>query len=694
MRPQPFLHDLVSVLAAPTVALSGTDGQLRPGGTQGVLCADRRLLAWLLVTVDDAEPVPIGHAAHGGPHAMFTAVARHLGDAGADPTVLVRRERTTRPDGLTELITVSSTAHQPVRARLHVRLGTDLAPLADIKAGRTVPAVPVRQDPHGLLHWVTAAGHPAVIAHAEPAADRCDPGPDGAELAWDVTVPPGQAWTLRLEISAETTRRHPFRAAASIPWSVPSIRSAAPDLDRTIERGMADLASLAMTDHDPAADVFVAAGSPWFFTLFGRDSLWTARMLLPLGSELAAGTLRVLARAQGTRYDERTGEAPGKIIHEVRDEHGGVDLPPRYFGTIDATPLWICTLRDAWRWGLPTSRVMELLGPLRAAVGWLTGAADPDGDGLLEYLDAAGSGLANQGWKDSPDAVQWPDGSLAEGPIALCEAQAYAHQAALAGAELLAALGTDGDHGTVAALRRYASDLRARFREAFWVRDATGRFPALALDGAKRPVPVAASNLGHLLDTELLTTEEAALVADRLGAQDLSGARGLRTLSDRLTGANPLGYHTGTVWPHDTAITVLGLARAGHGRLAARLADGLLSAAGHFDHRLPELFGGTARDRAVLAYPASCRPQAWAAAAPVMLLTAALGLRPDVPAGTVAVGPDPAFASWFPLRVTGLRLAGHPMTVTVAPDGSPRVDTSAPVAIRDARPTGAARQRR
>jgi glycogen debranching enzyme len=463
------------------------------------------------------------------------------------------------------------------------------------------------------------------------------------------------------------------------------------DLTRLVDRSVADLAGLALTE-TPAGDdgrgrrpeVFLGAGSPWYLTLFGRDSLWAARLLLPLGTRLAHGTLRTLARYQGTRFDERTGEAPGKIIHELREEHAGLGLPARYYGTIDATALWVITLHDAWRWGLDESLVRELLDPLRAALAWLTGPADTDGDGFLEYTDASGTGLANQGWKDSGDGIQWPDGRIAAPPIALCEAQAYAHEAALAGASLLAALGAgEADVGLAMELPAWAGALGDRFRSTFWVSDQAGRFPALALDAAKRPVDSVTSNLGHLLGTGLLDAGEATLVATRLAGPDMDCGYGLRTMSSAGAGANPLGYHTGSVWPHDTAIAVLGLAREGHGEVAAQLARGLLAIAPSFGYRLPELFGGTdaRRGEPVLAYPAACRPQAWAAAASIALLQAALGLRANVPAGQLHVRPDLAFASWFPMRVTGLRVAGHELAIVVDADGTAQVITDAPVRV-------------
>ncbi|GAA3154483.1 hypothetical protein [Nonomuraea salmonea] len=258
-----------------------------------------------------------------------------------------------------------------------------------------------------------------------------------------------------------------------------------------------------------------ARASPWFLTLFGRDSIWAARMLLPLGTDLAAGTLRVLARRQGTKLDPASGEAPGKIMHELRRHEFALHanrlrLPAAYYGTIDATPLWITLLHDAWRWGLPDGEVAALLPAMEAALGWLADHGDADGDGFLEYIDTSGSGLANQGWKDSGDAVRCHDGSRAEPPIALVEVQGYAYEAAMAGAALLDAYGRPGAERW----RDYAGRLAERFRAAFWV---DGGHPALALDRDKRPVDALTSNIGHLLGTGILTPRRRAPHRRRAG---------------------------------------------------------------------------------------------------------------------------------------------------------------------------------
>ena len=436
-----------------------------------------------------------------------------------------------------------------------------------------------------------------------------------------------------------------------------------------MDRALDDLASLRLTEVGHPADVFLGAGVPWFLTLFGRDSLWAARMLLPLGTGLAAGTLRALARRQGAALDPATAEAPGKIMHELRRHPlelavDGLRLPPVYYGTIDATLLWISLLHDAWRWGLPAAQVEPLLPHLEAALGWLAGYADPDGDGFVEYIDQSGHGLANQGWKDSGDAIRYADGRRAAPPIALVEVQGYAHEAAVHGAALLDAFGRPGGDQW----RAYAAALATRFRERFWV---DGGYPALALDRDKRPVDSLTSNIGHLIGTGMLTAEEEARIAAKLAEPSMSSGYGLRTMSDEDGAFSALSYHCGSVWAHDTAIVLARLSRAGHGKLAVELAGGLLTAAEAFDFRLPELHSGDAREALPrpLPYPAACRPQAWSAASAVAILNAALGLEPDVPAGTVAVKPLPG-APLGAITARNLIVAGDPVTVSLTAAGA------------------------
>jgi glycogen debranching enzyme len=549
-----------------------------------------------------------------------------------------------------------------------VDLGCDLAPMAEVRRGGAGLDQPARREGAGLV-WST----PTTSVYVTADGAMIDPGTVApARLTWPVEVHPGQTVTLRWQLGVTTTAAAVAAARVPVEWERPGVVADDRRLVRLLRRSLDDLGALRLRKPDGTGDTFLGAGVPWYLTLFGRDSIWAARMLLPMGTALAAGTLRTLARRQGQRVDVASGEEPGKIMHELR--YGGLfgvragDAPATYYGTVDATALWISLLHDAWRWGMPEAEVAALLPNLRSALDWLARHGDPDGDGFVRYLDRSGRGLANQGWKDSGDAVRFRDGRIAAGPIALCEVQGYAYQAAVQGADLLSAFGLPGEQQW----RGYAVELAQRFRERFWVDGPDGRYPALALDRDGRPVDSLTSNIGHLLGTGLLDGAESDRVARALAGGALSGGYGLRTMSTSDAGFNPLSYHCGSVWPHDTAIAVTGLARAGYGAEAAVLVEGLLAAAEAFGYRLPELYGGD--DRAALGrpvpYPAACRPQAWSAAASVAILTAALGLEPDVPAGELRLRPM-AGAPLGAITARGLRIAGRPVDVTL--DGTGRV---------------------
>ncbi|MGX9924095.1 glycogen debranching N-terminal domain-containing protein [Streptomyces sp. NPDC002248] len=685
---QPFLHDTCTTVHAPSLVLSRPDGDLSEGA-DGFYHGDRRALSALTVDVPDVPLAPVGHDLWSADRTAFRAILRGVGEHTADPAVSLHRVRTLAPGRLREELEVSNAGLRHVRLRLVLTARTDLARMAEVKAGR--PGRPRAAEPceDGLawaeegLRVTLRPAAPASPGDAPAPAPGADPG--AGTLSWALDLPPGTTWRAAVvcEVSDSEPEQFPAAGRETLPWSPPVVRSADQRLDHLVRRSADDLAGLLLRDAEEPSDTFLAAGSPWFLTLFGRDALWSARMLLPLGTDLAAGTLRTLARRQGTRSDPETDEQPGKILHEVRREGqtptGTFALPPVYYGTVDATPLWVVLLHDAWRWGMDPREVEALLPHAEAALDWLATHGDADGDGLLEYIDTTGRGLANQGWKDSGDSIRWRDGRLAEAPIALCEVQAYAYEAARDGAALLRAFGRPGaEHW-----EEWAERLRARFRESFWVSDARGRYPAVALDAHKRPVDSVTSGFGHLLGTGLLDPEESALLAARLTAPDLDSGFGLRTLSTGSAGFNPFGYHIGSVWPHDTAIAVHGLARAGFPDEAARLAHGLIAASEGFAGRLPELFAGHSAEEATrpLPYPASCRPQSWAAAAPFLLLAATLGLDPDVPGGTLTVSPRGARAL-APLDLSGLRVAGGPLAVRLGAGGEVRVEAPDHLTVR------------
>ncbi|MEV6702095.1 glycogen debranching N-terminal domain-containing protein [Streptomyces sp. NPDC051453] len=684
---QPFVHDAILAIWAPSFVASRPDGDIA-APVDGFYHGDRRFLSSLRISAEGAHLTATNSALESADRATFDAVLRGVAQLTPDPAVTLRRDRSVEPGRFRETVTVHNSGSLEAHFTLGITAESDFAAMDAVKSGARTPLAGPRDEGDGLA-WVSKGNRMTLTARVHGPTDPDSiPAPasvDGTRGSWAFTIvlAPGETWTCTLEGVAESATPTPFAPAAreDRPWADLQLTSADSDFARLVAQSEQDLARLLLADPEAPGDLFVGAGAPWYLTLFGRDSLWTARMLLPLGTELAAGTLRTLARRQGRAVVSATEEQPGKILHEVRAEaqetEDGTRLPAQYYGTIDATPLWICLLHDAWRWGMPPEEVATLLPHLEAALNWLVEYGDPDGDGLLEYIDSTGTGLANQGWKDSGDSVRFRDGSLATPPIALCEVQAYAHEAAVAGATLLDAFDRPGGDR----YRDWAARLREAFRRGFWATDEHGRYPAIALDTDKRPVDAVTSGLGHLLGTGLLDDEEERLVADRLLSPGLSDAFGLRTYATGNGGYNPLGYHVGSVWPHDTAIAVHGLARAGYPDHARHLAENLIAAGPAFDSRLPELFAGTARSESSrpAPYPASCRPQAWAAAASVAVLQALLGLDADVPAGRMSI--QPVASGLLPLTVTGLRVAGHELSVSVAADGSARTRTAAPVEV-------------
>lgn len=684
---QPLLHELVGVVLAPTSALGDATGQIRPTGVQGVFHADARVLSRAELRVDDQELEGLTHGQDGPHGARFVGLARWLGDPTPDPTVRVERSRRATRNGLTEELRIVSTATVGVRATVSVDLACDLAPIEVVKSGAPAAPLEAKTGRPGVLSW---AADGITVTVTAPDADVLATGERATapRLTWPIDLPPRGETVLRWQVAVTDPRAVVVGPTGEPEWARPEVAADDRRLVRLLDRSLDDLRGLRLAETGAPGDVFLGAGVPWFLTLFGRDSLWAARMMLPLGTDLAAGTLRVLARRQGTRVDPATGEAPGKILHELRRHEfaladGGLRLPPAYYGTVDATMLWVNLLHDAWRWGLDAEQIEPLLPHLEAALRWLGEHADPDGDGLVEYVDTTGHGLSNQGWKDSGDAVRFHDGSLATAPIVLAEVQAYAHEAAVNGAALLDAFGRPGADRW----REHAAALARRFRESFWVDGRYGPQPALALDRDKRPVDSLTSNIGHLLGTGLLDADEEAQIARLLTTDAMAGGFGLRTMSTDDAGFSPLSYHCGSIWTHDTAIVLAGLARAGHRAAALGLAEGLLSAAEAFDYRMPELYGGD--DRTLLGrpvpYPAACRPQAWAAAGAVLLLQAATGLYPDVPGGTVRVAPL-AGAELGAVQASNLRVAGTPVHVTVDRTGEATV-TGLPTPLTSTLPT-------
>ena len=422
-------------------------------------------------------------------------------------------------------------------------------------------------------------------------------------------------------------------------------------LQDVLDRSAEDLGALRIADPDyPDLDV-VAAGAPWFMALFGRDSLLTSWSTLPWVPGLARGTLHTLARLQGHRVDQFSEEEPGRILHEVRlgiDATRALGGSSVYYGSVDATPLFVMLLGEAARWGMADDDVAELLPAADRALAWITDFGDLDGDGFVEYQRKTDRGLLNQGWKDSGDAISFRDGRPARGPIALAEVQGYVYGAYRARAQL--ARGTGDDTGAQQWDAR-ADQLRARFDDAFWM-PQHGHY-AIALDGEKRAVDILASNQGHCLWTGIVDERRVDALVESLLSPALFTGWGVRTLARGMAAYNPVSYHNGSVWPHDNALLVAGLVRYGRHDAAARIAQGLVDTAAVYGGRLPELFCGFGREELgfPVPYPTSCSPQAWAAATPIALVTALLGIDPES-----SHIDNHLPADWGRVRISGLHL--------------------------------------
>ncbi len=673
-RPAGSPDGTVTLVEGTTFCLSGPAGDIQPGTSHGLFFRDARLISRWELRLDGQQPEPL--SVLGGEAFGARFVLRRPPRAGqADSTLLIVRERLVG-DGMRETITMRNMGREVSAVNLVLHVDADFADLFAVKEGRGHGGSESSVTGSGLILRARSDGGRGVLVSATG-----DPVAVPGALSWRITIPPRQEWTTevlvqptvgnrevppqfgrgqRLESSGPARKIQEWRRTSTV------ISSENPAIAQVLARTESDLGVLQV--HDDHGGSFVAAGVPWFMTLFGRDSLLTALMALPLDTGLAVGTLQNLARVQGQRCDPFTEEEPGRIVHELRrgPDSSRVLGGSRYYGTIDATPLFVMLLAEAWRWGANETAVRALLPAADAALAWIEHYGDRDGDGFVEYQRATDRGLINQGWKDSADGINDADGRMPAPPVALCEVQGYVYAALLARAALAAGF---GEPAVADRCRSRAADLRQRFTEAFWLPDR-GCY-AVALDGAKRPLDAVTSNIAHCLWTGIAPDQHAAAIIERLAAADMNSGYGLRTLAATMGAYNPMSYHNGSVWPHDTAIAVAGLLRYSHlpgaVALATQLACGLLDAAAAFGGRLPELFCGFARDEfsPPVPYPTSCSPQAWASAAPLLLIRAFLGLDPDYPSRTIVLRPNLP-GSWGTVTLADLALGKTVITISAA----------------------------
>jgi glycogen debranching enzyme len=485
---------------------------------------------------------------------------------------------------------------------------------------------------------------------------------------WDIRLEPGKQVQLEISVTplvhGRQSRAQSYdqdhhlrqRRANFSRWegSSTNFRTDNEVFDELLKTGIGDFHALQIPDGN---EHIIAAGIPWFATIFGRDSVIAAYQSLVLNSQLAVDTLRVLARYQGKEYNDWRDEEPGKILHEYRagemTSDGEMPFGP-YYGSIDATPLFLILLSETFNWTADEQLVEELLPNAYAALEWIDKYGDLDGDGFVEYKRRSPKGLINQGWKDSWDANIHRDGTIAQPPIALSEVQGYVYDAKFRMSSLLRSF---GDVKTAEKLKRDAAELARRFDRSFWL--PSRGFYAMALDADKKPLEVIASNAGQLLFTRIINKERAGLVANRLMRDDMFSGWGWRTLSREEPVFNPLSYHRGSVWPHDNSIIAHGMAVNEMRDGALRVLTSLYQAARTFrDYRLPELFCGVQRreyDNPVH-YPVSCSPQAWASGAMFLILASVLGIRPTAPRKELNII-NPQLPEWLDhLYIRNLRI--------------------------------------
>lgn len=671
---------VVTLVDESTFSISGRAGDVVTPSAEGLFVRDTRILSRFELRVNGSKPETLAVVSDDPFSAVF--VSRCPPRPGlADSTLMVFRRRYVG-QGMREDIVIRNFGDEPTFCSVELFIDSDFADLFAVKEGRfgTSDGQISREHRDGQLEFSyrrgTVSRGVVIRLFPTPALVADD------LVSFEAIVPPHGEWTGCLEFhpviegkavdprylcGQPVDRAAPAERLAKWRRQVPQIETDHDGLRTVIESSAEDLGALRIFDPDYPERVVLAAGAPWFMTVFGRDSLITSWMALLVDPDLALGVLQTLARFQGKNIDPRSEEQPGRILHEMRFGDapslslGGGSI---YYGTADATPLFVMLLGELRRWGLAREVVDELLPNAERALEWIENHGDLDGDGYVEYQRMTDRGLANQGWKDSADGIRYRDGTIAHAPIALCEVQAYVYSAYLARAHFAREA---GDETTFERYRSKATRLKTEFNRDFWLEDR-GWF-AIGLDADKRPIDSLTSNIGHCLWTGIVDQDKARIVADKLMAPDMNTGWGIRTMASSMGGYNPMSYHCGSVWPHDTAIVAAGLARYGFMEDSLRLISSLLDAALSLGGRLPELYCGLDRSEfsSPVAYPTSCSPQAWAAASPLLCLRTMLRLDPWVPYGKTWLSPILPDGMKH-LKVAGIPLAGSRVTVEVDGD--------------------------
>jgi glycogen debranching enzyme len=633
----------IQVLEGSTFMLSDPLGDVYEGSVAGLYHEDTRHLNLFVLTIGGAEPSVLTSREIDYYSAAFFTTNPDL-DGIPAKSLTIRRHRFVG-DGMRETIRVRNHLRDPLDVELRLACGADFADLFEVKGKDFRKTGTLRRD-HDPDRGVLGFLYDHVAFRAATRVNPSIPGRlDGDDIVWDIRIEPLGEWHTGVEVLVHVddevkepthdTFGEPERQATKIleKWEadVPHVVEGNDVVWHVIDKSVVDLASLRLQACVKGNDFSLpAAGLPWFMAIFGRDTLFTSYQSMWVGPELARGALIALAGLQSDEMNDFKDAEPGKILHEIRfGELTALGLKPHrpYYGSIDATPLWLIVLHEYWRWSGDDDTVRRLESNARRAIEWMERYGDLDGDGYLDYRTRSPQGLRTQCWKDSWNGILFADGSLPDVPIAPCEVQGYAYDARLRAAELAESVWEDP--GLAGRLRKDADSLFVRFNDDFWIEDRGGYY-AVGLDREKRRIDAMTSNMGHLLWSGIVPEDRARIVAGQLFTDGMWSGWGVRTMSWDDAGYNPIGYHLGTVWPHDNSIISAGLARYGLREEANGIATAMLEAAAFTDFRLPEVFAGYSRDEAPfpVRYPTASSPQAWATAAPFLWFRVALGLEP------------------------------------------------------------------
>jgi glycogen debranching enzyme len=673
---------MLTILEGSTFCICDERGDIAED-TSGFFAHDTRFLSRLVLRLEGSRPLLLssGRVEHFA--AAFYLRNANLNGLPQD-ALSISRERFVGT-GMQERIAVRNESMHRLDFELSLELAADFADIISVKHHDFALGDPehARDLPPAAPSTYDEARRQILIV--DPAGDLrtrlvlSQVGRvDESGAAFDLSLDPHERWDLTVDVlpsldsdteaelveHLDEERETLGDVVAAWTLRVPRVRGGWESLRRAFDRSIADLGALRMRTGQFRRPLF-AAGMPWFMTVFGRDTAITSLQSLLLGPEPAIGALEALAELQAKTVDPEIDAEPGKIVHEVRHGRAAEFWFPRYYGSIDSTPLFLVLLAETWRWTDDAVLVRRLREPAMLALDWIDRYGDLDGDGFVEYARRADGGLTNQSWKDSGDSQRFHDGRWADAPIAPVEVQGYVYDAKLGLAEIARDVWREPE--LAERLEREAGELRVAFDKAFWVEERGGFF-ALSLDREKKHVDARCSNMGHLLWSGIVLPERVGPVVDQLLSESLWSGWGIRTMASDEAAYNPISYHNGTVWPHDTALTAWGLARHGYVEAARRVARALIEAASHFDWSLPEVFAGYARDETPfpIAYPTAARPQAWAAGTPILLVRVLLGIEPDRVRQRLVSTVSDELPSWLEgLRVEGVRAFGRSWSVGV-----------------------------